>query len=369
MFTQKVAQQIVEKTMDRIGRNVNIMDEKGTIIASGDLTRIGKMHEGAVQVLASKQPFYIYEEQQLLQGSQPGINLPIYFHGELKGVVGITGNPEEIKELGSLVVMSVELLIESALIQEEREWKIRTIGFTLEECLKGNPNHREIQQKLQLLNMTVSQPIQLFIFELSESGQGFFNLEWLRQFFEDFGDYDAYLFNWTSENELTILIMGKAINQSGHPQRFLQKLEQLLGKSFRKVRVAWDAPVMGLDNLSLIHGRLKKTLALSEGKQVRPDQFSLELLLSEISEQAVKRVTLELKPLRLEQLETLQALFAEDLILSKTAKRLFIHRNTLLYRLDQITDLTGRDPRSFEDALYLSTLIKLKRLNDLHNNL
>jgi len=54
-----------------------------------------------------------------------------------------------------------------------------------------------------------------------------------------------------------------------------------------------------------------------------------------------------------EQKETLETLFAHQLNVSETARQLFIHRNTLLYRLDKITEATGLDPRHFPDAVLL----------------
>jgi PucR C-terminal helix-turn-helix domain len=54
-----------------------------------------------------------------------------------------------------------------------------------------------------------------------------------------------------------------------------------------------------------------------------------------------------------EQRETLETLFSLQLNVSETARKLFLHRNTLLYRLDKITEATGLDPRHFPDAVLL----------------
>ena len=52
-----------------------------------------------------------------------------------------------------------------------------------------------------------------------------------------------------------------------------------------------------------------------------------------------------------EMLETVRVFFRNDLNLTATSKQLFIHRNTLNYRLDKIRKETGLDLRSFEDAV------------------
>lgn len=61
-----------------------------------------------------------------------------------------------------------------------------------------------------------------------------------------------------------------------------------------------------------------------------------------------------------ELLCTLTAFFAEDCSPSSTASRLAIHRNTLSYRLDKVTALTGLDPRRFDDACQIHLALLLR---------
>jgi carbohydrate diacid regulator len=64
-------------------------------------------------------------------------------------------------------------------------------------------------------------------------------------------------------------------------------------------------------------------------------------------------------------IETLKVFFDEDCALSSTAKRLLIHRNTLSYRLDKITSLTGLDPRQFDEAIQIRLAMLLQELKPL----
>lgn len=52
-----------------------------------------------------------------------------------------------------------------------------------------------------------------------------------------------------------------------------------------------------------------------------------------------------------ETLATVNRFFADNLNISETARHLYIHRNTLVYRLEKIQKITGLDVRVFEDAL------------------
>ena len=52
-----------------------------------------------------------------------------------------------------------------------------------------------------------------------------------------------------------------------------------------------------------------------------------------------------------ETLETISKFFENNLNVSETSRQLFIHRNTLVYRLDKLDRATGLDLRVFDDAI------------------
>ncbi len=108
---KKVAQEIVDKTIQIIKLNVNIMDSKGIIIASGNKKRIGTLHEGALIAISRDEPVIIDNYlKEKLTGTAEGINLPIRFRGEIIGVVGISGECEKVKEYSELVKMSRNMI-------------------------------------------------------------------------------------------------------------------------------------------------------------------------------------------------------------------------------------------------------------------
>ncbi|MBF4694696.1 response regulator [Fusibacter ferrireducens] len=63
-------------------------------------------------------------------------------------------------------------------------------------------------------------------------------------------------------------------------------------------------------------------------------------------------------------LETIEQFLKNNLNLSETARVLYIHRNTLNYRLENILKITGRDPRILDDAMELRVLIWYIRRDD-----
>jgi sugar diacid utilization regulator len=63
-----------------------------------------------------------------------------------------------------------------------------------------------------------------------------------------------------------------------------------------------------------------------------------------------------------ETLATLETFFNLDCNVSETAKRLFIHRNTLVYRLDKIKQEIGYDVRNFESAVLVRILLLMYKV-------
>jgi carbohydrate diacid regulator len=57
--------------------------------------------------------------------------------------------------------------------------------------------------------------------------------------------------------------------------------------------------------------------------------------------------------------QTLEAFFEENCAVGASASKLHLHRNTLGYRLDKIAQLTGLDPRSFEDAVQMRIALQI----------
>ncbi|MBE7048731.1 MAG: PucR family transcriptional regulator [Ruminococcaceae bacterium] len=62
-----------------------------------------------------------------------------------------------------------------------------------------------------------------------------------------------------------------------------------------------------------------------------------------------------------ETLQTIYKFFENNLNVSETSRQLFVHRNTLVYRLDKIERLTGLDLRKFDDAVIFKVAILVNK--------
>lgn len=71
-----------------------------------------------------------------------------------------------------------------------------------------------------------------------------------------------------------------------------------------------------------------------------------------------------LERLDTETIHTINKFFENSLNVSETARQLYVHRNTLVYRLDKIQKMTGLDLRMFDDALIFKFSMMVKKYLD-----
>ena len=74
-----------------------------------------------------------------------------------------------------------------------------------------------------------------------------------------------------------------------------------------------------------------------------------------------------IKALDQETLYTINKFFENNLNVSETSRKLFVHRNTLVYRLEKIKKLTGLDLREFDHAIIFKVALMVKKYLNSQN--
>jgi len=112
---------------------------------------------------------------------------------------------------------------------------------------------------------------------------------------------------------------------------------------------------------ALTAGNAYRRVLLSSIAGAAPTWVKIESVLHEFSYlPGVREDTLDII-LNLRKLVfTLHVFFEENCSPSLSSRRLSIHRNTLSYRLDKITSLTGLDPRQFDQAVQIRLALLLQ---------
>ena len=99
---------------------------------------------------------------------------------------------------------------------------------------------------------------------------------------------------------------------------------------------------------------------LTRFKQTREKYLRVffDIISNNLLEPKYKRSDLE--NLKAEEI-TIQRFFENNLNVSETSRGLFVHRNTLVYRLEKIKKLTGLDLREFDDAIVFKVALMVKK--------
>ncbi|MGW1022341.1 CdaR family transcriptional regulator [Streptomyces sp. NPDC002577] len=120
-LSPSLAQEIAGDTSAVIGFNVLITDADGVVIGSGDTSRVGSFHEASVEVIRTQEPAtHNASQAQQLRGVRPGVTLPLVTDGQAVGTVGITGTPAQVRRFGLLVKRQTEILLRESVMLRSR---------------------------------------------------------------------------------------------------------------------------------------------------------------------------------------------------------------------------------------------------------
>ncbi|MGG4488304.1 CdaR family transcriptional regulator [Metabacillus idriensis] len=363
-MNEKLAKEIVARTMSIIPYNVNVMNKDGILIGSGDSTRLGDEHHGALKVLQTEEKVVFTEQDsQNYPRTKQGVNLPIFFHQELIGVIGITGDPSVVAPFGELVKMAAELTIEQAYLADQMRWNEALKQETLIQLLKGGEQQTaEFKERAERLNLNISIERQAVLFLLPEeiplkNRQGFMKELELKA-----GNNDLIV--TTSAAEIVWLIESKTVQSSV----VVNKMNDMLIKMDLGIYGALGYLYEGLCGVSLSYESAKETLDAArkhcaDGYFYTYTDWALSVLLRNKKDETKHELftytmsILHRSDRNGELLQTLKAFILFDGDMNRTAEELFIHRNTLRYRLDKIEEITSYNPRKTLDLMTLYAAI------------
>lgn len=334
-LTKRLAERIVAEMMGVLPYNINVMDADGIILASGEKGRIGTVHEGARVAVETGR---IYEAAAAERGMLPGVNEPIVIAGKLIGVLGITGEPEQVRPFSHLMRVTVALLIEQAMAsQREQDDRERRERFYHELAYRKLPYDAAFVERAKGFKLDLAKRCRVLVVQgrqpeqaIKEAGLGFIPLWQLALdktvcFVSDPGRAELL------QQRLAASPAVEAIGIGADESLAALSLEQATAAMERGSRLAPDRKVH-------IYGELRFLIHLTS--PLREEPGAIAPLLGQTEKAA-------------DLLETLQVYIAENGDVSRSALRLHIHRNTLNYRLDRIQQLTGKNPRTLLELVEL----------------
>jgi carbohydrate diacid regulator len=143
-------------------------------------------------------------------------------------------------------------------------------------------------------------------------------------------------------------------------------------EAMSKVIVAIGTPVTDLKNVSASFKEAKMALEVgrifeSDKNIVNYQQLGVGRLIYQLPIQLCRMFINEvlhgmsMSSFDEEILTTVDKFFENDLNVSETSRQLYIHRNTLVYRLDKLQKMTGLDLRDFDDAIIFKVTMMVSK--------
>jgi carbohydrate diacid regulator len=362
-LAEATARQIVQRAMGIISHSVNVMDSNGVIIASGDPQRLFQRHEGAVLALAENRVVEIDSvTAEHLKGVRPGINLPFSFRNQRVGVIGISGEPVEVRAYAELVKMAAELMVEQAALLEKHQWEKRYREELANQLLQPRPELASLEAMAAYLGLDLQQPRIVWIVELHEPQP-----QLLRELLAELESAQREaLIAITGFNEMILLrpaclAQGEWNLQQERLQA--QRLQSQLKQRFR-VRLIVGGFFAGEQGAYRSSLTARATQAMARRLKLRHatlfyHDYPLPSLLCDLGDDWRAQ---ELgHPWRILAAQddkgvlraTLRHYFSQNCDQTQTAAQLHIHVNTLRYRLQRIEAITGIKINQLTDALRL----------------
>ena len=349
IFNTSLAQCIVDSVKNIVERDINIINQKGIIIASTDSSRIGTFHQAGYEVINSSES-KIVNQDDLYPGTKKGINYPIRVNDKTIGVIGITGQPGEVEKFGFLITKITEVFIKEAQLEDQIKTKQQLIRNAITSFVYDETSNKD--RLLELLGMDASKKYSVMLVRIhSESSK-------------------------TAENEMNNYFneMNNAVYTYLYPNEFIaflnEKQYKAVAKNYSRFVQAYGSfasagigPLTDPSSLHISYQYAKTTLiyATKSNKAIAfADELNLQFLLesldSKLRQDFKSRI---LSKLSQEDLQLLELYFQHNCSLKDTAEHLYLHKNTIQYRLSRIHGKTNLDARSFYDAVVLYIALSL----------
>ncbi len=352
-MSNRLFQSIIHQMKDVVDRTIGVIDENGAVISCSELVRIGEIRRGVRDELAyTSETVCINGYTYRPMGSAAKTEYIVFAEGEDKMAEKICG------------ILAVSLNNIKNLYDEKYDKSSFIKNIILDNIL---PSDIYIKSKELHFNMDVLRVVMLIKFNSRADSIPFDMVAGMfpdknKDYVISVGEHDIVLVKEVKPNYDPQEIYNIARQLSDTMQsEFYTKVSIGIGtaadgvkdlaRSFKEAQVALEVgkvfdtekDIVAYENLGI--GRLIYQLPTT----------LCEMFLHEI----FKKESLD--QLDRETLQTIQCFFENNLNVSETSRKLFVHRNTLVYRLEKIKKMTGLDLREFDDAITFKVALMVKK--------
>lgn len=352
-MSNRLFQGIIRQMGDAARRTVGVIDAGGVVIACSELSRIGESNPAITEELAYSPDCAVFE------GFTYRAVGPM---GRRDQVIFVSGDDEEAARLCG--VISVSLGAIRSLHEDEYDKAAFIKNIILDNILPG-----DIYIRSKELHCADGESRVVILFRFLDRTEVLpFNM--IRQIFPD---RDRDLVISIAESEVVLVREVGADPEMREIEHELSSVADTLRTEFYANAVVGIGTVVS-EVKDLARSYKEAQTAIEVGKVFDTEKtvlsyenlgigrlvYQLPTTLCEMFLQEVFKYG-SLESLDQETLQTIQCFFENSLNVSETSRKLFVHRNTLVYRLEKIRKLTGLDLREFDSAITLKVALMVKR--------
>ena len=276
----------------------------------------------------------------------------IFDEHQLEFVLIAHGDTDDVYMVGKLAVLQIQTLLVAYREKFDKDNFVKNL-------LLDNLLLVDIYNRAKKLHIEVGVRRVVFLVESHENMDGTVQ-EALKEFFSAEGNDFV-----TAVDEKNIIVVKELASDDGYEQ--VQKiaesmLDMLSSEVMLSTRVSYGTIVNEIKEVSRSYKEAKMALEVGkiffvERHIVAYNALGIGRLIYQLPiplcKMFIKEIFADVSPddFDEETLETISKFFENNLNVSETSRQLFIHRNTLVYRLDKLDRATGLDLRVFDDAI------------------
>lgn len=350
-MTRDMAQHVIDTIKPTVRHNINIMDSHGVIIAAVDPERVGTHHAGALDAVVAQEPVEIWDRDDT-SGVRPGVNIPLWYDGAVRGVVGLTGNPDDVRSTAELIALTVELLLTQER-QIDDDMQRETLAHDFIAALSSGATDEELlTTRISALSMhppwTLAVELTIDPSDPMSTVPPATSRGQLRRLNRAKGVVVAELYGavWTVRSGAAKSPKTKPVQERLIALPATTSIKRLQAQAVM-LRHACAFPGLFPAMASSVENVESADAVESPGWR-----WEIASAVAHMPRAAVKDRAESVEALTLEQCLTVLAL-GEHSSTHAAAVGLYIHRNTMAQRVEQIVNRTGYDPRIGADLTAL----------------
>lgn len=354
-----IAMEIVGELSCIIQHKINLMNEEGIIIASSDEFRVGSKHMASQKILSEKLKSLTVVEDEEYIGSKKGINLPIEIENQYIGVIGISGDYIDVEKYGQVIKKMTEILLMEGDRKTKQQLEQEAKGrFIRDWVINGiSIKDKSFIDRAKMYNLDLYKKRNIIVFS-TEGIQSVDSKESLRQLEE----VEKVIVNIISNEEEALYLSDSQFYLILVLEQSEQKLIQLCTRLQTAIQKSDGHFYFGIDreNVDIFamqesFMRAEKSMILAkQNNSERPvfyNELFLELFMNEIPEilkcEFIGKVYKGFDSVEIKEMsKILYTLYNCNGSISMASEQLYIHKNTLQYKLNKLHRLTGINPRT-----------------------